>query len=161
MDILIDFAYNNCIYAENNDSYIIFEQLEHIFLQYDCNFNIFIVSHPGSYTGIRKALVLSIIQLYCDRIIIYELNFIEYFKTFANNVGIVINKHIWYSIDGIEKVTSINNIPENIQICNQKLAYECKIIDLNAEYLWNNRYNIFNINKNIIYPKYFDIFSKI
>lgn len=163
MEILVDFAINNAIMC--NGMIVDTDLADLLILYKDSLMKIFIVMNPGSYTGIRKSLTLSIVKQYTQSISMYYCDILEYFRTYSPSVGCIVGKHIWTLENNIMHVYSLNNPPTHkIEVCNQQMPfaqYNYKIIDINMNTLWNNRHSIFKQSNDIIYPKYCDQFTTI
>lgn len=161
MNVIIDFAYHNVILVEYNNSYKVIDNLYNLFIEYsECNFEFFIIYHPGSYTGIRKSVTLSILQSYISRITIFACNLIQYLHSLSYlSVGVVIGKHIWYSCNNIEKVLLLSNFHESLDICNIDLPNTKNVLSLTYDYIWQHRHEMFIAHHDFISPIYLDIFS--
>lgn len=151
-DVLIDFAITNSVICDGKS-----HDLIDIFNAHS-KYNLFIVSHPGSYVGIRKALVLTIVQQYASNINIYILNVLQYLRTFDIHAACIVRKHIWYA-DAVYPLSAASEL--DIRVCNEPLTTcnKCKVVDVSPNILWANRYQIFTKCSDIVYPVYVDVFS--
>ena len=128
------------------------------------NYNeIFVVNYPGSYTGIRKSIAITLaMNTIFPNIKTYSINLLSDFGIIFNNKIFFKEKHVIHFYDKEEQkmqlfsTSHLEILIQNSKILGNIQNIENKFIDFSLENIYKN---IHLISKKILIQEYFDKFT--